>query len=82
MTYNSDKSVLIMKNNNGNKFWDLKPFWCQPWSIILFGIGLLVSIWILFHNLILTSLVSVFIIVWWVLFLIIAPGLYQNNPMD
>ena len=71
-----------MKNNYEKKFWDLKPFWCQPWSIILFGIAVLVSIWILSHNLFLTSLVSFFIILWWVLFLIIAPGLYQTNSID
>ena len=71
-----------MKKDYEKKFWDLKPFWCQPWSIILFGIAVLVSMWILSHNLILTSLISFFIIIWWLLFLIIAPGLYQNNPMD
>ncbi len=71
-----------MKNNYETNFWDLKPIWCQPWSIILFGIAVLTSIWILSHNIILTSLASFFIIIWWVLFLILAPGLYQNNKID
>ena len=73
--------MVIMKNNYEEKFWELKPFWCQPWSIVLFGIAVLVSIWILSHNLILTSLVSFIVIIWWLLFLIIAPISYHNNLM-
>ena len=71
-----------MNNNSEKNFWDLKPFWCQPWSIILFGITVMAFIWFLFQNLIITSLVSFCIIAWWVLFLILVPVLYEKNTMD
>tara|TARA_Y100001968_G_scaffold218656_1_gene201325 strand:+ start:134 stop:352 length:219 start_codon:yes stop_codon:yes gene_type:complete len=67
-----------MDSNSKNKFWDLKPFWCQPWSIISFGLFVLIFSWILFNNLLISSLLGLFIIIWWIVFLIFAPNLYQQ----
>ena len=68
-----------MSSNSKEKFWDLKPFWCQPWTIISFGIIVSVITWNLFKNLIISSILSFFIILWWILFLIIAPKSYQET---
>ena len=66
------------KNSNSKKsFWDSKPYWCQPWSIISFGVLVLVFSWKLFNNNIFSSIVGVFVFVWWILFLILAPNSYQ-----
>ena len=62
-----------------SKFWDLKPFWCQPWSIVVFGITLIVFISIEFHNIILSLIISSFISIWWILFLVIVPLSYKSN---
>ncbi len=61
-----------------NDFWDEKPFWCQPWSILLTGIiVILISLW--WPNRIwITSILSILILLWWILFLLIAPIAYSN----
>ena len=66
-----------MDTNSKKSFWDSKPYWCQPWSIISFGILVLILSWKLFNNIIFTSVIGVFVFVWWILFLILAPNSYQ-----
>ena len=66
-----------MDSKAKDKFWDLKPFWCQPWSIITFGVLSLVFSWLVFNNIIITSILAFLIIIWWVLFLILVPSSYQ-----
>ena len=66
-----------MDTNSKKSFWDSKPYWCQPWSIISFGVLVLIFSWKLFNNIIFTSLIGVFVFVWWILFLILAPNSYQ-----
>ena len=67
-----------MDSNSKKNFWSVKPYWCQPWSIISFGILVLISSWILFENLIISLIVGFFIVIWWILFLILAPNVYQE----
>ncbi len=67
-----------MDINSKKSFWDSKPYWCQPWSIISFGVLVPVFSWKLFNNLIITSILTFIIILWWVVFLILAPNLYQE----
>ena len=66
-----------MDKNSKNSFWDSKPYWCQPWSIIGFGVLVLIFSWKLFNNILFTSIVGFFVFVWWILFLILAPNSYQ-----
>ncbi len=66
-----------MDTNAKKSFWDSKPYWCQPWSIISFGVLVLIFSWKLFNNILFTSIVGIFVFVWWILFLILAPNSYQ-----
>ena len=66
-----------MDTNSKKSFWDSKPYWCQPWSIISFGVLVLISSWKLFNNILFTSILGFFIFVWWIVFLILAPNSYQ-----
>ena len=66
-----------MDTNSKKSIWDSKPYWCQPWSIISFGVLVLIFSWKLFNNIIFTSVLGVFVFVWWILFLILAPNSYQ-----
>ena len=66
-----------MDINSKKRFWDSKPYWCQPWSIISFGILVPVFSWKILNNLIITSIITFIIFLWWVVFLILAPNLYQ-----
>ncbi len=67
-----------MDSISKEKFWDLKPKWCQPWSIISFGILLIGLTWSLFNKLIITFILGFIIIIWWILFLIIVPSSYES----
>ena len=66
-----------MNTNSKKSFWASKPYWCQPWSIISFGVLVLILSWKLFNNIIFTSIIGVFVFVWWILFLILAPNSYH-----
>ena len=67
-----------MDINSKKSFWDSKPNWCQPWSIISFGVLVLIFSWKVFNNTIITSILGFFIFVWWILFLILAPNSYES----
>ena len=68
-----------MDTNSKKGFWESKPYWCQPWSIISFGFLVLILSWELFNNIIITSILGFIVIIWWILFLILAPNTYQLN---
>ena len=56
--------------------WALKPWWCQPWSIILTGVTIPAVSWLLLHRLWITVPVAMVMLVWWLLFLVLVPGQY------
>ena len=55
--------------------WNYKPWWCQPWSILLTGIIITSGSWWLLTNIVVTVLVSISIVIWWFYFLILYPRL-------
>ena len=61
--------------------WNYKPWWCQPWSILLTGIVIIGSSWLIGKNLWISLLVSLPIVAWWVYFLILYPRLV-NQAME
>lgn len=58
--------------------WQDKPWWCQPWTIILTGMGAITVSWLLFQRLWLTLPLSFVIVIWWLYFLILWPRLLQQ----
>lgn len=58
--------------------WDYKPWWCQPWSILLTGIVIISGSWFLLKILWLTLGLSIIVIAWWVYFLILYPQLVKQ----
>lgn len=58
--------------------WATKPWWCQPWSIVLTGIIIPIVSWFLLHTIWLTSAAAVGVLLWWLLFLVLAPAAYQQ----
>jgi hypothetical protein len=58
--------------------WNYKPWWCQPWSILLTGIVIITSSWLIGKNLWISLLVSLPIVAWWVYFLILYPRLVSQ----
>jgi hypothetical protein len=58
--------------------WNYKPWWCQPWSIILTGMVIIGGSWQLLQNIPITALLSILVISWWVYFLILYPRLVKK----
>jgi len=56
-------------------FWSLKPWWCQPWTILLTGTIGIAGSWLLLQIWWLTTGVALVVIAWWVLFLLIVPNI-------
>ncbi|MBE9230910.1 hypothetical protein IQ231_04210 [Cuspidothrix issatschenkoi LEGE 03284] len=55
--------------------WKYKPWWCQPWSIVLTGVTLVSGIWLIFKIVWLTILVAIPLLIWMGFFLVIWPQL-------
>ncbi|AFY54812.1 hypothetical protein Riv7116_2294 [Rivularia sp. PCC 7116] len=58
--------------------WQYKPWWCQPWSILLTGTTIISGSWLLFHKVWLTILVSIPLLTWMGFFLLIYPKAYME----
>lgn len=56
-------------------FWSLKPWWCQPWTILLTGTIGIAGSWLLLQIWWVTTGVALVVIAWWVLFLLIVPNI-------
>ncbi len=67
---------LIDVKSLPKSMWEIKPWWCQPWSIVLTGVAVPLVSWFLLHRLWITLPVVLMILVWWVLFLGIVPAQY------
>lgn len=63
-------SNLSIKYNN---YWNSKPLWCKPWSIILTGIIITCLAWYFIHIILIDIIISSLVCFWWILFLLIAP---------
>ncbi|HLO84721.1 MAG TPA: DUF6737 family protein [Nostocaceae cyanobacterium] len=59
--------------------WKFKPWWCQPWSILLTGVSLIGGSWFLFRTIWLTVLVALPVLVWMGFFLLIWPQLVMRS---
>ncbi len=59
-----------------DSMWQAKPWWCQPWSIVLTGLAIPTGSWLLFQRLWITLPVAGVIVVWWLLFLGLVPAQY------
>lgn len=58
--------------------WATKPPWCQPWTILGTGFGVVGIVWLLSNGSVFwTGLVGVPICLWWYLFLGVMPASYQ-----
>jgi hypothetical protein len=59
--------------------WDLKPWWCQPWSILLTGLAVVGASWLVLHLWWITAGVSLVIAAWWLLFLVLMPAAWKRS---
>ncbi len=59
--------------------WDYKPWWCQPWSILLTGVTLISVSWLIFKIIWLTILIAIPVLTWMIFFLLIYPRLVAQS---
>jgi hypothetical protein len=58
--------------------WEIKPWWCQPWSILLTGCSLIGGSAELSHRIWVTVLVAVPVLLWMGFFLLIYPQAWKK----
>jgi hypothetical protein len=62
--------------------WALKPWWCQPWSILLTGLTIIVASWWLLRLWWITLAVGLAIGLWWSLFLVLMPAAWKDSQPE
>ncbi|QEY31272.1 hypothetical protein EVJ50_02435 [Synechococcus sp. RSCCF101] len=62
-------------------FWSHKPWWCQPWTLLLTGSAMIAGSWLLLHRIWLSSLVGLAVLGWWTLFLVLAPIVHEQGTL-
>ncbi|MEO0490730.1 MAG: DUF6737 family protein [Cyanobacteria bacterium P01_A01_bin.123] len=63
--------------------WQYKPWWCQPWSILLTGNGLIAASWLGFHRYWFTGVVALPLLVWMGFFLLVYPkAIAESGLLD
>lgn len=70
--------MKLKQNNQSLNVWNYKPWWCQPWSILLTGILIISGSWLLTKTLWIPLGLSVPISLWWIYFLILYPQLFKK----
>ena len=64
---------------NSESIWAHKPWWCQPWSILLTGVTIPLVSWFLLHRWWISLPLSVAVLVWWGLFLVVVPAAWRRE---
>jgi hypothetical protein len=62
--------------------WAVKPWWCQPWTIVLTGLSVTGGSWLVFEKWWLTTALATGVLLWWWLFLVVVPAAYRNGKFD
>jgi len=61
------------------RLWDHKPWWCQPWSILLTGVAAVILSWLWLRIWWLSTLTAAAVVVWWTLFLVVVPRAWKRS---
>ena len=70
---------MELEPKSPGSLWDQKPWWCQPWTIVLSGLITITGSWWLLQTIWITALVSTAIAAWWLLFLVLVPKAYRES---
>ena len=62
--------------------WNYKPWWCQPWSILLTGAVMITGSWVLAKTPWITLMVTTPILLWWFYFLWLWPRLLRLSSLE
>lgn len=62
-----------------DSLWSHKPWWCQPWSILLTGVAVVALSWFLLQLWWLSLVVAAGVLAWWGLFLVLVPRAWRAS---
>ena len=62
---------------SASSIWGLKPWWCQPWSILLTGVVIPAASWWLLQRWWITTPLAAAVLLWWWLFLVQVPAAWR-----
>ena len=60
-----------------DSIWQHKPWWCQPWSILLSGVAVVAGSWVLLGRWWISAPLAAAVLLWWWLFLVLVPAAYR-----
>ena len=73
------RADLASQDGTPGSLWQSKPWWCQPWTILLTGLMAIALSWLLLHRWWITAPVTLGVVLWWWLFLVVVPRAYQTE---
>jgi len=65
-----------------SSIWALKPWWCQPWSIVLTGIAVVAASLFWPGRLWFSLLLTAGVVAWWLLFLVLVPAAWKREQEE
>jgi hypothetical protein len=65
-----------------DSIWSQKPWWCQPWSIVLTGVVLVAGSWWLLQRWWISAPLAAGVLIWWWLFLVLVPAAYRAEAQN
>ena len=71
------RADLATEDGSSRSIWHSKPWWCQPWTILLTGLMAIGGSWLLLHRWWISAPVALGVLLWWWLFLRVVPRAYQ-----
>jgi hypothetical protein len=73
---------LATEDSSSSSLWRSKPWWCQPWTILLTGVTVIALSWLLLHLWWISAPVALAVVLWWWVFLVVVPRAYQAELED
>lgn len=76
------KENTSSSSSSASSVWKTKPFWCQPWTIVLFGVFCVSLPTLAFDWKFVSVAVAVPISAWWYVFLVLYPKSYASSSFE
>ena len=76
------KANTSSSSSSASSVWKTKPFWCQPWTIVLFGVVCVSLPTLAFDWKFVSVAVAVPISAWWYVFLVLYPKSYASSSFE
>ncbi|MFZ0408821.1 MAG: DUF6737 family protein [Cyanobium sp.] len=69
--------MVIDPTPSVGSIWSLKPWWCQPWSILVTGLLVPTASWWWLQRWWITLPLAGAVLIWWWLFLVLVPAAWR-----